>query len=534
MEKEQKVVVLGLDGATFQLIKPLVEEGRMPNMKRLLEQGTHGILRSTVPALTGPAWTTFATGKNPGKHGIIDFLLPQDSLGSMKIATSKDIKSKTILEMMEEEDKTPITINLPQTWPPRGKHICVTGLLTQGTKFIYPEGIEEEIPELKKYRLTPREDLRVRGQDDEYVEDVLKLEKERWEAVKKIYLTRPWDFFFFLFSGTDWVSHRKYVEMYEQREELPLKMFEYADEAIGWMMDHLPEDTTMIVMSDHGFTAHHKIFYLNKWLEKEGYLVTKTGATDFSEKATARGKAMDQIRGKKKTVHVGSKLFDTLGKNPAVYKSAKWAYHNVLKKLPISVKMDISLDIPKTKACLPRASYVTNIYMNDVARYKDGAIQTPEEKEALRKEIKEKIAALRYDGKPLVTKVLDPVDIYGDNIPERAPDIFFEIGDFWIDGHFSAPSIVEDEAISKHSMEGIFLAYGKNVEAGKEITDAQIADVAPTIMHMMGMDIPDDMDGSPLKNIFKEGTDPATRQPTFRKSKTEKDRIMAALDGIKL
>lgn len=533
MSSQPKVVVIGLDGATFKLIKPLVEEGRMPNFKKIIEKGSHGVLRSTIPPLTGPSWASFATGKQPGKHGVFDFLLPNESLADFRIASSKDIAAKTIYEMMVDENREPITVNLPTTWPPRTTNtICITSLLTQGDQFIYPKGLEEEVPELKNYRLTPNEELRVKGQDDAYILDVLKLEEERWEAVKKLYLTRPWDFFFFLFSGTDWISHRKYREMYEERDETALKIFSYCDQAIGWVMDHLPDDTNLLIVSDHGFLVHDKIFYFNKWLEQEGYVKTKMGSKDFANKATARGVEMDRIRGKKKTIRLGKKVFDIVGKNPAIYKAAKWGYHNVLKRLPITLKMDMGLDYENTKACLPRGSYMTNIYINDVMRYKNGCVQTQEEVDALKEELMEKIGALQYEGVPIVKRVMGPEEVYGDQKPLKSPDIFFELDEFWLDGHFSAPGIVEKAPINKHSMEGIFLAYGPDIDPGKEINGAQIADLAPTILHLMGMDIPSDMDGKLLNTIFTQNSEALARQPKYRSAETEKDRINKALESL--
>ena len=68
-----KVLIIGMDGATFDLIKPWAAEGKLPNLRGLLGQASHGPLASTVPPMTFPSWATFMTGKNPGKHGIFDF-----------------------------------------------------------------------------------------------------------------------------------------------------------------------------------------------------------------------------------------------------------------------------------------------------------------------------------------------------------------------------------------------------------------------------------------------------------------------------
>ena len=173
----KKVVVIGFDGGTFKLLKPLADEGIMPNFKKILETGSHGILESTMPPMTGTAWSTFATGKQPGKHGVYDFLLVDDSLKNFHITTSRDIKGKTIYEIIDEHKKTPITINLPNSWPPRlkDKQIVITCLLTQGEQWIYPESLKKEFPELEKYRLTPNESLRLKERKEAYTSEIVEL-----------------------------------------------------------------------------------------------------------------------------------------------------------------------------------------------------------------------------------------------------------------------------------------------------------------------------------------------------------------------
>ncbi|MCL5256546.1 MAG: alkaline phosphatase family protein, partial [Chloroflexi bacterium] len=67
------VVLLGLDGADFGLVDRLIELGKLPNLQKLREEGASGVLQSTYPSFTAPAWTSFITGLWPGKHGIFNF-----------------------------------------------------------------------------------------------------------------------------------------------------------------------------------------------------------------------------------------------------------------------------------------------------------------------------------------------------------------------------------------------------------------------------------------------------------------------------
>ena len=126
MKGRPKVLVIGLDGATWDLIKPWAEEGKLPNIKRLMDGGVYGNLESVQPPSTGPAWTSFVTGKVPINHCLYDFVSIQKSLiGCFKPVTKKYINSKTLEEMLEKNGLRSILINLPYSYPPRTNDIIL-------------------------------------------------------------------------------------------------------------------------------------------------------------------------------------------------------------------------------------------------------------------------------------------------------------------------------------------------------------------------------------------------------------------------
>jgi len=108
-----KVFVIGLDGATLDLIKPWASQGKLPNLDKVMRQGAYGTLRSTIHPLTAPAWTSFMTGKNPGKHGIFDFisLMPDSYQITYNNALSR--KSPSLWRMLSDAGKKVIVINVP-------------------------------------------------------------------------------------------------------------------------------------------------------------------------------------------------------------------------------------------------------------------------------------------------------------------------------------------------------------------------------------------------------------------------------------
>lgn len=543
---KKKTIVIGLDGATWKLIKPFAKKGYMPNMAKLLENSVHGKLESTMPAMTAPAWATFATGKNPGNHGVFDFLLPQDSLSNMKFCTSEDIKSKTVYELLHKNGIKPILLNLPAAFPPRLKdEITVTCLLTQGDQYIFPEKLKEEFDGFKKYRLTPDESLRLKERSEEYFEDLLSNMEEQVTCWKWLYENKPWDFFFMMFSHTDWISHSAYTELEEQHAKSPRRVFEKIDEHIGWFLEHAPKDANIIFVSDHGFKAYKKIFYFNKWLEKEGYLKTTTNsANNFRSAATRRAKEAEKITSQKKGIRLPKEFFTVLSKIPGSEKTAKLLYHKFVKKyLPVNVKVDIGIDYGKSKICFPKGSYITNAYINKDWVYKDGTV-SKEEYLAFRTEVVEKMRAIRdEEGNPVVAKVLTRDEVYGPDAPDTAPDIFFELADHWLVGQFHSSKLFADEEQNKHDPFGIFLATGPDFpKTAKEVEGLKMQDITPLLLHLNGLPVPSDCDGKVPKEVFAQDSpaflndvqmgDPSRiEQSSITQEKSE---IAGALKKIKL
>ncbi len=539
----KKTVVIGLDGATWDILKPFMEKGYMPHLQSLVDKGIHGPLESTIPNMTGPAWTTFVTGKHPGHHGVFDFMLPTDTLQSMKFATADDIQDITLYEILKQNGYTPILINLPVSWPPKLQDdITITSLLTQGDEWVFPQSLKEEFPDLQHYRLTPDESLRLKENDEAYIEDLLKHMDEQLLVTKKIYETKPWDFFFYLFSHSDWVSHLAYDKLL-QHDQSSRRVFEKIDEYLGWFIEHLPEDANLIMLSDHGFRAFDKIFYFNKWLEQEGYLATSTSGDQFRGAVTRRAKETDKIRASKKSINIGSGVFSMLSTVPVAEKAAKWVYHRIVKPyLPVHVNVDVGIDFSKTKVCFPKGSYITNGYINKDWVYKNGTV-SKQEFEPLRKELIEKISALKDpDGNPVVKEVLTREQVYGEHAPDQAPDIFFELADYWLVGQFHSGKLFEKEIHNKHGKYGIFLGYGPDFEQHAEVKNLMIQDLTPNILHLLGLPIPDDCDGRVALELFSQQSQARTRETkkkTYSSSTTqgpssEKENIKKALGSISL
>lgn len=497
----RRVAVIGLDGATFRLLDPLMQQGRMPTLQRLCQAGARADLRSTMPPYTAPAWTTFATGVNPGKHGCYDFLLPTNDLERFDLCNSTHIQVPTIYELLHAAGKRSILVNLPNSYPPKLTTPTITDMLTVGENCVFPEELKQRYPALQRYRLAPDEALSVKGHYERYVDDIIALERDHMAAVQALWQQEPWDLFYYLFSSTDWISHALFNRLEDGSFPKGYDLFTFIDTQLQWFVDHLPAETTLYILSDHGFKTYHHTFYFNKWLEQEGYLTTKAApAETFHQNVSKQDEQKSQLQAKKKfTVSIGPGTLRWLGKMKPIERVARWFYHAVVKPfLPVKVNLDVTIDFTKTRICFPKGRTMTAIYINDGRKYKQGQMLTDTEYQQLRDEVKRKLEALRGpDGQPVTPRVYTKEEIYGTALPERCPDLFYEFGDYWFVGQFHSSELFVDEISSKHDPIGMFVAWGDAIQP-QRLDEKSIADLMPTLLHDLEMPIPRAVDGSVL------------------------------------
>lgn len=483
MKQDSKCIVIGLDGATFELINPLIKKGKLPTIRKLMEEGVHGVLKSTIPPLTGPAWVSFATGKNPGKHGCYDFELPRNSLDQIEMISSRDIKGDTFYEVLDREGKRCILINLPCSYPPRTSGVVITDFLTRGKGFVFPQSLMQEIPEFKEYRVVPNRHPNLK----KYISDIRSLEKVRFECARKLF-QRDWDFFFILFQGTDWVQHRTYDRMLAQREPDAIGVYQDIDGYIRWFVDNAGR-VPILIMSDHGFHAYRKAFAINKWLMEEGYLKIKQRQDKGS---TIR----ESQRGLKIPVAVVAHRW--------LFKIGARFYRPLRGILPRTTPVIRVVPDPGSTAYSILSSAnggCAGIYINSRKRFDNGSVEVGDYNR-VRSEIMAKLAKLTDKSGTLVfSSVLRREDVYSGEDLDKAPDIFIFSEEYDVSPFGGAN---EDAVSNEHSPYGIFIAYGEDTKKGMEIGEAQIIDLAPTILHLMKVGIPADTDGRVLTEILEE------------------------------
>ena len=219
----RRVFIISLDGATFDVINPLVRQGYMPNIGAMMSSGVSAELESVAPPVTAPAWTSFMTGKEPSKHGIFDFFRFNQEDYSWTITNSQHIQSKTVWQILSEQGKKVVVLYLPYTSPAYEINgVMVSGWdspFTAGS-FSYPTGVGRDILQtfpdyISNLWVSELEPLR---SDELFEEFTRKLKigfEQQAQIAMKLLVEEPWDVFMVHFQQTDWMQHKLwgYIEI---------------------------------------------------------------------------------------------------------------------------------------------------------------------------------------------------------------------------------------------------------------------------------------------------------------------------------
>ncbi|HXF60005.1 MAG TPA: DUF2304 family protein [Caldilineaceae bacterium] len=508
-----KVLVIGLDGATFDLIKPWAAAGYLPTLQRLMLEGAHGTLRSTVPPMTGPAWTSFATGVNPGKHRLYDWIARDEGSYAFSPVTALDCAAPTIYTLLSQAGRRVCTLNVPMTYPPTPVNgVMVSGLPAPSTKVTvtYPTGLLHEIQQaVGDYILYPDPGQAYSDSGvSAFLERLYRTTDLRVKTLDYLRSREPWDFAMVVFNGTDTVSHALWKYMDSRHPLYDPQMgrkygnairdfYQYLDGKLAQMVETLPEDTTLIVMSDHGFGPFHKFIHVNNWLLQEGFMAVQPGVLPNLKHSLFR------------LGFTPMNVYDTLmrlGLGALKREVVRGQGQGLLKALFLSFE---DIDWRRTKAY--SLGNVGQIYLNVAGREPYGCVQPGAEYERVREAIMARLQTLcdPQTGETVVESIYRREELYQGEYLDKAPDIvflprrleYFGFGEY----EFGSHQIIESmrRGISgTHRMNGIFMAYGAAIRPGAVVENASLYDLAPTILHLMGEPAPPHMDGRVLSEAL--------------------------------
>ena len=496
-----KVVVLGLDGAPFRLIEKFSEKGILPNLTRLIKEGTFGCLRSSFLPISPVAWTSIFTGKNPGKHNVYDWIERKPSSYDIKTVNSGTVKEPVLWDMLNDAGISTGIFNVPITYPPRPVNgFMVSGFDAPSAKscFTYPKELSSRIiGAVEDYPMAVREAY-LPGREKEYIEGLKYVARKKKETILYLADNYDLDFYAFTLMALDHLHHKmwRFVDDAQGVSHI-YDIYGYIDKIVGEIVERFPADTTFFVISDHGAGRLEGVMYVNNWLLQQGLLSIKGGPGTLLKKFLQESEII-----------------------PKTYKAfSKFGLGKILKALPRGVQHSAAtsffsfqdVDWMRTKAY--SFGEYGQIRVNLKGREPQGIVEPGEEYEKTVELIIKELSGLKdpVTGKHVISKVHRRDEIYSGTSLHNAPDILFEIKGLSFDSSVSF-GFKKEEIFGKpefldsgtHRREGTVIAKGRNIKQKVLTGEATILDIAPTILYSMGIGIPEDMDGKVLEEIFRE------------------------------
>ncbi len=490
-----RVVVIGLDGASLELLGQWIAEGLMPNLARLIERGVSGGLESVVPPLTPPAWMTALTGVPPGKHGVLNFARPRFGKPTLDFFNALDRRVPALWDYLGATGKRSLVLHLPAMHPPfemdgaMVSGIPVTDIRSDCT---WPPSLKSDlVANVPGYKLYPNT-RKLKGDRDAYFEDAVATLNAQVEEALYLMRRDPWDLLFTLWQPGDSLMHFFWKDMdgrgVDSRKHFIRDYYVAADAGIGRVVEAAGPDAHVIIMSDHGHTGVHGAVYLNKWLSNNGYLSFKTSMRDVLEFLA---------------IKIQRKFRKRIIRRKA-YNEDEDQMQQVAARL--LEKLEKGIEWPKTKAHAEPPGYV---WICTKDRYPQGTVEPGDEYLRVREEIREGFAELLDpdSGEPVFERIVTKEEAFDGPAAADAPDLVVMcksgfITEYGLRKNFVVGPSQGARFNGYHVMRGMVVAAGPELRTGETIEGARILDVAPTILHLLGLPVPPAMEGAVLADAF--------------------------------
>jgi predicted AlkP superfamily phosphohydrolase/phosphomutase len=541
----QRVLVVGLDAATWDLVMPWVEAGVLPTLQRLIREGVHAPLRSTLPALTPPGWTSAATGRNPGKHNVFNFY--RGRAGGLQPApvTPSDLRSPRVWDIAARG--TQIILRMPLTYPPQESvGVMVSGISPGAPRLVAPAPIRAALEaQIPRYRIgRPRTSGKATSTPSAPTRSTCSVQMKRSTCCGTptgtlLVMSHTLDklqHFFWRYMDRDHPAHPgpgPYMDT--------IRDFHVAfDRALARYLEAVPPETNVVLLSDHGSAPLHTYFCVTNWLADARFLVLQ------GEGAARRGLAAVGVDAKalvRRLKRLG------LGWVPKLVPKALKG--QIPQALTSFNKIASRIDWSRTRAYCPSAPG-SGLWINLKGREPEGIVAPGAEYERVVAELRERLLGYRdpRTGEAIVTAVHRREDIYHGPYAAGGPDLLVETARTvcMIEG-LGRQSLMPagrgpEERTGNHARDGILLAHGPDVRRGQVLETRAIEDVAPTVLYLLGLPVDADMDGRVLIDAIRP--ERLAAQPVavnaepyalpegvaFRYSVDDEQRIQDMLEGL--
>jgi predicted AlkP superfamily phosphohydrolase/phosphomutase len=499
-------LIIGLDGATWTNLRPWIDEDKLPNLGKLVAEGASGPLTTTIPPVSASAWVSFATGCNPGKHGSFDFVFPRLNAYDIGVVNVNVRGMPPFWKVIEEAGGQVGLASVPITYPPQpisGWTICGFLVPNEQAAYTQPPELKQQIKDaglvwpLHEFEGNRSRDPR------KFLQDMRYFDESRMQVVTWLMKNRPWDLVSFVIKTTDTTQHevwhlldpqhpRHDAEMAARVKDDIVAYFQAMDACVGQLVEAAGPETTVIVMSDHGGGPFEKFFHVNNWLASQGFLKFKRTPLSLIKRALfALGftpitalKIVNLLR------------LGRLRKNVKRGRGRGW-----LGQLFLSLR-----DVDWTRTQAFSIGNFGQIYINTRGVRPQGIVEPGDEYEAVRARIILQALMLcdPETGDAVIRAAYKREELYHGARLNNAPDIILHTdrSKYVSFGHadFGSNKLIEPSIgqTGHHTMDGIVILRGAGIPAGARLEGANIIDIAPTTLALMGLAVPADMDGQVL------------------------------------
>jgi predicted AlkP superfamily phosphohydrolase/phosphomutase len=366
-----KIVIIGLDGVPFTLLRDLKKRDKIPNIDSIFDTGYFGQMAVSIPEISSVSWSSFMTGTQSGEHGIFGFVDLTPGGYKMYFPNFSDLRTRTIFDDLGAIGKRSVVINLPSTYPARE----INGVLISGfvaidlNKAVFPYSLHEE---LRRIGYTIDVDMTRGREDHEFLLQELDETLDTRQKLAEILWDREdWDLFMLVITGTDRINHFLWNTWIDTSHHLHpdfIAYYQKVDKLIGLFYSKFMDlpgsrdgQNHLVLLSDHGFTDIRSEVYLNCWLKEHGFLVFKKEPPNSWEDVGPESQAF--------------------GMDPS------------------------------------------RIYIHDKERYPNGSV-TKGDVEKIKSDIRSGLKELSFDdGSPVLRKILDREEVFSGPFTDRGPDL---------------------------------------------------------------------------------------------------------------
>lgn len=448
-----KMIVVGLDGASWTLINYFCAKGYLPTFSKLIKNGKSGILKSTIPPHTAPGWVSSVTGVLPGEHGIYQFWDTQAENYVGRFMGSNDLNYPFVWDILNARGFSTGIINVPMTHPPKELNGYIfTWPLSNTLKYCYPTSLVREIAENEGQYVSDL--LTMFNGDEKYIFEAIEITKRRLKTLCYLMKNKNTDFIMSVFTEIDRVSHFywDYMDNHGDNEilcEAIKSIYIETDKVLEVIINNLGHDETILIYSDHGFEKGQMNFYVQTFLANNGFMKLNKASNHYTPK---------------------DNWFEL--KSDDGWYVVDWEHTIAYMAAP--------------------GSYGVNINLK--GRQKLGAVDI-EDYDSYREQIIKRLRMVRdpLNGSRLFKRVLKREEVYSGSCVSSAPDIIIIPENYGIMVHHKLTEKEEFSLVPEqkgmHSMDGICILYGEKVNEDMQVPTC-IQDIAPTILKYYGIEIP--------------------------------------------